>query len=247
VALIAAPGAAGASLDLVVNDLDKIVGGATLESRLDLVPAPEGGWLGTHTLLRCTFTGAAPLNASELDDLNALGLPVLSSSAVKVDVDDAGDVTLDSHAFTLRLPSLWARALSDIALRPRGLMTDPSAFAAALVAGAVATGPQGTLHGCAAIEQLLCARSNAVHCAPLLSTTCQTDVVAALAASLAAPFEAQTGLDLSLDRGTAAAVDKDGDLVAEQLGTPTGQGHFQATIALPRRQVQVTIPFTGEQ
>lgn len=225
-ALLSPAGSPAALLPAVVADLDALVATATLRSTLTIGAAPSADpasevstYYGTHTLDAVAF--AVPGGASANYDLASLGLP-LTSARLDVALDGSA-VRLGLHGLTLRLPMLWRRALTELALTPRGLPDD----AAALMDAAVAAASNGdaTDTGCAAVEDVLC---GAIEQAPAcgLKAAC-AQARDALAKDLAEELTAPAGIDLRLV-GTGTAEDGDGDLVVDAITA----GSFDAQLGL---------------
>ncbi|MSP63642.1 MAG: hypothetical protein EXR72_25520 [Myxococcales bacterium] len=215
------------ALGAVVADLDAIVGQAAITSRLEL--APGGDELeAAHSLSRVGFAGALGTHPASYD-LAAIGAPVIARRGIRATLDGPA-LAVASHGFTLRLPSLWGRALGDVALSPRKLPATTRALLAAIVGAAQRTANIGgvptKLTGCAAIKDLVCTVTGALMCD---STGACESGLDALAATLDQPFAPPSGIDLSW-AGTASATDGNGDLVADALQG----GSFSAQVVIAK-------------
>lgn len=221
----------------VIADLDAIVARASLQSQLR-VTMGQSGWFATHTLAAISFAGAGGAHATSYD-LAALGAPVISVDDVPCSLDGR-NLTLARHGFTLRLPSLWAQALDDIALSRRHLPADPRMLLAAVVD--TVTGKDGDQMnaGCVAIDQLVAEALSVPRGS--FGPACEKGLDT-LAAGLSAELLAPTGYDFFL-AGTATPLDENNDLVADVLAA----GTWSAELALPAsRKADLGVPFIGNR
>jgi hypothetical protein len=162
-----------------------------------------------HTLTSVTFV--LPDAMSDVP-LQPLGLPTLTVSTTGTAVD--GTLTIAQHGFTARLGTAARVAFGTLGLGRRGLPTTSQALVAALAA--LAHTDDGTLVGCAALDEVLCARvGQATGC---LVSACAAGLEA-LAQRLDGSFTAADGTDLDLYlSGTAPLLDTHGDGLADRLG-----------------------------
>ena len=234
-AVAATPGAARAGL---LADLDGILMGATLRSRLVLArtiaplsagPASPDALTATHEAEAVAFAlGGAAYTA----DLAALGTPVRAAAGVDARADGSM-LTIDEHALPIGLPSLWGLAFGALSIGVR-LPALPQPTLGAWTTAAAAAAQRNAKAGCAAIEDLVCERTDPTGCAGTLLAACGASVTA-VGTALDAPFASPLALRLL---GRAAILDDDGDLVADRLA----QGSFTASGALP-----ALLSFTGQR
>ena len=231
------PGTPGDQVGSVCGDLVSIVSGFALSSRLELSQKRSPtDFLFSHALTRVTFSDHLNLHPAAYDPV-ALGLPVPTADGVAVSFDGTRFL-LGEHEATLRLPALWGLALGDVALAPRGLPVDLAGFVAAVLDAA--TGNNGQpLHGCAAIQDLICQQAEVQGDCPV-SAACEA-AKTGLAATLGQAFDPRQGLDLSL-HGACLGIDADGDLQVEALGSGVYQGLVYVS---PTRTVPLSGNFTG--
>ena len=163
----------------------------------------------THTLTSVDFVlPGATANVP----LQPLGLPALTVATTGT--ADEGTLAIAQHGFTARLGTAARVAFGTLGLGRRGLPTTSHALVAALAA--LAHTDDGTLVGCAAFDEVLCARvGQATGC---LVAACAAGLEA-LAQRLDGSFTAADGTDLDLYlTGAAPLLDTHGDGLADRLG-----------------------------
>jgi hypothetical protein len=203
--LAALPGLAVEARDLL--------GAIKLESTLVVsATSTTDRYLLDHRLRTVGF----PLATRTMDvDLGRLGAPVIEARFVSA-VARGNDLTVGSHAFTLRLGTAAWLAFVETSLRPRGGGGDVTSFSNALY-GQASRDDRGTpVTGCAALDSLLCADVGEPR--GCLMAAC-TEGLTALGRRLTAGFSALDGDDLDLVLGGSVPVlDRDGDGRADALG-----------------------------
>jgi hypothetical protein len=210
---------AGSTLLPVAQDGTLIQKNLQLASQLQVSGAPQLEFSATHTLQSALLATAARSATYSLTSL-----PVPSASGIAL-TQRGALLSIAEHSLTLRLPTLWRRALDELSLMPRGISMTPWQ----LFQNAVTTAQSGARTGCDAVESVLCT-GVAPPCAGKLAGPCGT-AAPAVAAALAAPFtEPPPGLDLALSFSLTME-DPDGTLQAQTL--EAGQAGGRAATAVP--------------
>jgi hypothetical protein len=154
-----------------------------------------------------------------------LGLPVSSVSGILATLKQAGQLSIPSHGFTLRLGTTARYAFEATSLKSRGAQDSPGLVKSIL--GLAQWNDQGTLlSGCSALDAALCDQfKQARNC---LYDACQKGL-SALATRLAQAFDKLDGRDLDFFlSGSAPVVDLDGDGRTDALGLGARAGSVSA-------------------
>jgi hypothetical protein len=199
-------------LNAFSDEIASLLSEIRLDSHLSISDgASVNSFLVTHSLAQITFPGAiAPISLKMAD----LGLP--QSSAKLQATLKAGQLSLPTHAFTLRLGSTTRAAFEATSLKSRGA-EDASSLVKAIFAFAQWKDTTGTLTSCAALDATVCDQlKQARGC---LSSACQRGLTA-LADKLGQAFDSLDGdgFDFQLLSGAAPVVDFGGDGLADALG-----------------------------
>ena len=197
----------------IVATLDALAGAVDVEGSMDFALVAANQYTATHRLGQVGFAvGERAVNY----DLAALGLPLLVAEGVAVSVQGQR-VSIGPHGFTLRVGALWQRAFEEIeaALLPSGPSIEPEALLSAVLGAATRPGPPMSppLHGCLAVEDLLCQAIGANACS--LAPACAT-AASAQAEAMRAPFSPVLGIDFTLSGG-GMATDSKGAAHADQI------------------------------
>jgi hypothetical protein len=224
--------APAATLTAIAADMAAVQQAATLTSQLDIRGSASTRWVGDHTLIDVTLQSQTTPKTYSLADVPTPTVRELELSLVD------GQLSVPTHALSLRLASLWRRALTDLVLRPRGvLMTLPQLWQAVL-SGA----HSGTASGCDAVEAVLCGKL-APPCKGTLSMPCQ-----AATANVAVYLQedlSDAPSDLDLRYGLSIKPDDPDDMVAArslsmgqasgEIDVGSGTAGFTATVSGLRR------------
>lgn len=230
-ALLTVP-AAGQTLAAIADDVAAIQLGGVLSSRLvvrGVLTAPLPAAVADHTLTELGWQlGASrvsyPLEALAAAQRTDLVAPLFDAQ-----------MALPEHALTLRLPSFWRRAYTDLVAGPRGLTQTPTQLFQASVTAA----KDGALTGCAAVENVLCA-GLAAPCKGRLVAPCQAGGLALADALNTALSDGKPELDLRFGV-TLALDDPEGTLSAQSLS----QGVLTGTLSLPAGEAMLGGAVTG--
>ena len=198
-------------LDAFSNEIASLLSEIRLDSQLSITDAASvNTFLVEHNLVQITFPGAiAPISLKAA----ALGLPYTSAELQAT--LKAGQLSLPTHAFTLRLGSTTRAAFEASSLKSRGA-EDARSLVKAIFALAQWKDNTGTLTGCAALDAAVCDQlKQARGC---LSNACQSGLTA-LASKLDQAFDGLDGdgFDFYLS-GAAPVVDFSGNGLADALG-----------------------------
>jgi hypothetical protein len=230
--------AALVALPAIASEAAALLDGMQLTSSLDIAPSSVAGvYVATHTLGTALF---GP-NFTVSVPLAPLALPTLTATAT---AQVAGGVlAIGSHGFTLRLGTVARAAFGALSLAPRGLPSSPTGFVTAVAA--LAKAPDGA-SGCAALDEIVCARSGLA--SGCLATACAAGL-AALAAELDAGFTAAdgTGVDLALS-GSTPLVENHDDGYADRLGAADGDTEvatWSADVWTAAQHVKLSASFEG--
>ncbi len=215
------------------TDLDAILASAVMSSHLTLRPTAANArddasspqrLLATHEAGTITLSLGS---ATRAYDLAALGRPVFAAIGVEA-LRETDKLVLSSHDLPVGLPQLWSASWDELAIATRlPALTD--ATVGGWVHACAGEAQRNAKLGCAAIEDLLCERTDPSGCAGTLITAC-TQAVAAVADRLAGVSAKAFTLSL---QGSARIVDDDGDLVGERLdgGTWVATGTLSQGLA----------------
>ncbi len=215
-----------------------LVDGLKIKSTLDVKPAAQGdGFTATHTLESLQlFQGSIHMPAISVVELAA---PSARAEGIQASYANGQLYIQTTHGFTLRLGTAVRHTFARASLGLRGGPADVYAFAQHLFDPATSTQGGSTLHGCEALDAVLCDQINALRGCVL--SACQAGLKA-LGKSLESSFSALEGdgLDFFLTTGSSAPIiDRDGDGVADALGstllnqlsiTPSGPGLWSAEL-----------------
>lgn len=192
--------AAGTALVPVAQDAAAIVGGLKLATLLQVYVSNDRDTLATHTLTSATLaTSTRSANYS----LATVPVPAVTNLLL---TQNGVLLTIPEHALTLRLPSLWRQAMSELVIVPRSLTMTPAQLFQAAVTMSVSSGK----NGCDAVEALLCSAMSPP-CTGKLSAAC-LQATSAIASSLTRSFDdAMPDYDLWLSL-SATMEDPDGTL-----------------------------------
>ena len=215
-------------LDTLPDELGSALTSLTVESTVTVTPlATANTFTIDHLLTGIDLPNAAVHPLMTMTDLAAPS----PEAAFVPGVSRAGQLVINSHGFTLGLGSAARFTFAASSLAPRLGVADVSAFVQSLLSLATSSNGGTVLHGCDALDSLLCAdvgqAPGCVRAACLLG-------VNALIQQLDASFTGLDGqgLDFFLS-GSAPIVDQNGDGQAEALGsssssTPVGPGLWSA-------------------
>jgi hypothetical protein len=211
-------------LDTFSDEIASLLGEIRLDSQLSVTDADSiNNFLVDHSLVQITFPGAiAPISLKTA----SLGLPY-ASAQVQATLK-AGQLSLATHAFTLRLGSTTRAAFEATSLKSRGA-EDAGSLVKAVFGLAQWKDNTGTLTGCAALDAAVCDQlKQARGC---LSNACQSGLTA-LASKLDQAFDGLDGdgFDFKLSSGVAPVVDFGGDGLADALGLGGGAGTVSAGV-----------------
>jgi hypothetical protein len=204
---------AAASLASLPDELARTLDDLRLSSRLVLTPSTEAnGYWANHDLVGVTLPdGPTPVAF----DIAALGLPVTHATGMRTSLR-ADQVSIASHAFTLRLGTLARYAFEEASLKPRGTSDGADVVAAIFGLARFGSDPSAVLTNCAAFDAVACDQIGQVRGCVL--DACKQGLNA-LSNRLAAVFDDLDGDDLDFVlSGSAPVIDFDGDGRAEQLG-----------------------------
>jgi hypothetical protein len=216
-ALVSATGSPGEARTDLIADLDAILQSAHLRSHLELTgttppltdgPGAPPRYAASHQARVVTLTLGM---STRTDDLLKLGVPVLGADGIGAHAA-ADELLIDTHELPIGLPALWGDALSALSIAIR-LPALPKQTLGGWASAAALAAQRSGKSGCAAIEDLICQRTDPTGCAGTLLTAC-ANAVAAVAARMDAPFSPSLALTLT---GSATIVDTDDDLVADKL------------------------------
>lgn len=177
---------AGLQLQTVANDLVALRSAATVGTQLEITTGSGSQFQARHGLQTIRFA-LGP--SSKQYSLNAL--PIVAANDLSV-MQTANSLTIPPHVLTLQLPSWWGRAMTDLALAPRGIVQAPPQ----LFAAAVNTASANAMTGCAAIEGVICSVV-AAPCAGKLGTACASGRDSAAGRLTQALTSSPPGFDLS--------------------------------------------------
>ncbi len=193
-----------------------------LDSSMAITAADDvNGYTIEHDLLGVTFPDAlAPISFKTTD----LGLPVASVSGILATLK-AGQLSIPSHGFTLRLGTTARYAFEATSLKSRGA-ENTGTLVNSVCALAQKSDQGSVLSGCHALDAAVCDQLG-------LSRLCLFDAcqngLAALASGLAKTFDGLNGnsLDFFLS-GSTPVVDVNGDGLADALGQGGRAGSVSA-------------------
>ncbi len=206
--LLIMTGSPATDLSAMVGDLDTLTATAQLTSTLTISAAGPQTLTGEHALGKLTLGGSTPAI-----DLTASGLPIIDVKDVAIDYTQ-GTITIGTHGFTLRLPSLWQMAFESTAIGGRfaALMPPSTRGWLGLAVGAVS---HGGMNGCSGVEDLVCTRTGAAGCAGKVAPACLA-ALDTLTTQLEAGFATTPGIDFVLN-GQCTGTDSDNNLMLDQL------------------------------
>jgi hypothetical protein len=200
-------------LQALPADVTNLLRSFRLQSTLELFATTRPDrFLADHTLDVLDLGETSPIS----QPLWELGLPLRTARFIPVSAE-AGEISFERHAFTLRLGTAARLAMERGVLGRRGFPPETAAFVAALFGGARYSDRGTPLQGCAALSALVC---------PLVTgpTGCMTSACtaggSALGRRLSRVFTGLDGPDLDLFlEGFAPIVDREGDGVADVFGS----------------------------
>jgi len=216
----------GATLGVLPDEIAALFVEARIDSQMTITTNSEiNTYTIRHDLLDVTFPDAlAPTSL----DVSTLGLPVSSVSGILATLK-AGQLSIPSHGFTLRLGTISRYAFETTSLKSRGAEDSPGLVG--MIFGLAQRMDQGTLlSGCIALDAALCDQFNqARNC---LVDACEKGL-SALATKLAGSFDNLDGTDLDFYlSGFAPVVDLDGDGRVDALGLGVRAGSISANPGL---------------
>jgi hypothetical protein len=203
----------GAKLDALPDEIATLLDDIHIDSQMTITAssADVNSYTIRHDLLTLTFPDAL---ASISFKAQALGLPTSSVSGILATLK-AGQFSVPSHGFTLRLGTATRYAFEATSLKSRGAQ-DTGDLVGAVFALAQKIDQGSALSGCYALDAAVCDQLNL----PRLSLleACQKGLTT-LATYLARSFDSLngSGLDFFLS-GNTPVVDLDGDGRADALG-----------------------------
>ena len=216
----------GARLGAFPDEIAAMVNDLRIDSQMTITPGNDlNSYMVEHTLVGLTFPDAvAPISFK----VARLGLPVSTVSGILATFK-AGQLSIPSHGFTLRLGTTTRYAFEASSFKTRGA-TDELGIVNG-VFGLAQWTEQGTLlSGCAALDAVAC---DQVHRSRgCLLTACQLGL-GALASKLTKAFDELDGTsrDFFLS-GSTPVVDLDGDGRADALGLGGRAGSISAAPGL---------------
>lgn len=151
----------GALLHSLAGDLVKVRGHFTVGTQLDITVGRLDQFQARHSLRTLQFA-LGPSSAQ----YSLTSLPVVTANDLSVSQSGV-NLTIPSHVFTLGLPGWWQRAITDLVLQPRGVMSSP----AQLFVSSVNAASASSLSGCSAVESVICSQV-APPCAGKISPAC---------------------------------------------------------------------------
>jgi len=183
-----------------------------VETRLQIEPIADG-WLAAHTLLAVGVGTGTSVERLQVDEL---GLNTPRARGIQVR-REGGDVTLGSHAFTLRPGRAYQATFERRGISTLGALGNPQTLEAFVINLLSAYRNDNSLAGCAALDAHLCQLLTEQQ--GCLAMACQNGVDAWIK-HLEASFAALDGasLDLQIDSVKATVVDTDADRTADVLG-----------------------------
>ncbi|HEX7498992.1 MAG TPA: hypothetical protein VF524_01680 [Polyangia bacterium] len=203
----------GAKLDALPDEIATLLANFRVDSQMTITAsgADINSYTVRHDLLELTFPSALTSTSFKAQ---ALGLPVSSVSGILATLK-AGQLSIPSHGFTLRLGTAARYAFEATSLKNRGAQ-DAGNLVKAIFALAQKIDQGNVLSGCDALDAAVCDELNQSR--PCLLDACQKGL-AALATDLAAAFDSLdgSGLDFFL-YGYSPVVDLDNDGRADALG-----------------------------
>lgn len=221
-----------ADLATLPDEAIAFASGLRIQSTLDISAATRGeGYTATHTLESLQlFKGSIQRPAISMVDLAA---PITRVEGIQVSCANGQFNLQTDHGFTLHLGTAVRHAFAQASLESRGGPGDVYALPQGIADLATFTQDGTALHGCAALDAVLCAQVSAQRGCVL--NACQAGLKA-LSNTLGSSFSVLEGDELDFFFLTAASsaslVDKNGDGIADGLGstlnllsvTPSGPG-----------------------
>ena len=204
--LAAAP--SGGQLQSAANDLVALRSAATVNTLLEVTAGSGSQFQARHTLQSIRFT----LGPTSTKQYSLSALPVIAANDLTLQQTGAS-LMVPPHVLTLQLPTWWGRAITDLALTPRGILQPPSA----LFAAAVNTASANALTGCAAVESVICGVV-AAPCAGKLTSVCGAGRDSAAGRLAQALTSSPPGFDLSWSM-ILHLEDPNGSLKAQKIGS----------------------------
>jgi hypothetical protein len=218
----------GAKLGALPDEIGGLLSDVRIDSQMAITAGSDvNSYAINHSLASVTFPNAL---TSISFNVPTLGLPVSSVSGILAALK-AGQLSIPSHGFTLRLGTTARYAFEATSLKSRGA-EDSSSLVSSVFGLAQLTDQGNVLSGCSALDAALCDQFNqARHC---LLDACQSGL-SALATKLARAFSNLDGTDLDFYlSGFAPVVDLDGDGRVDAMGQgvhagiPTSPGLWSA-------------------
>jgi hypothetical protein len=203
----------GARLGALPDEISALLSELHIDSQMTITPGSDiNSYVVKHDLLALTFPNAlAPITFKVPIPL---GLPVASVSGIAATLK-AGQLSVPSHGFTLRLGTTARYAFEATSFKSRGVQDSQSLVNA--IFGLAHVSDQGTvLSGCAALDAAVCDQLRQGR--GCLLDACNRGLDS-LASMLAGAFDNLDGtaLDFFLS-GSAPVVDLNGDGLADALG-----------------------------
>jgi hypothetical protein len=203
----------GAKLSAFQGEIASLLDEVRIDSQMTITAsgADINSYTIKHDFLDVTFPDAL---ATVTFNVPTLGLPVSSVSGILATLK-AGQLSIPSHGFTLRLGTAARYAFEATSLKSRGAQ-DASSLVKAVFALAQEIDQGNVLSGCYALDAAVCDQLNQSRLC--LLDACQTGL-ATLATRLAGAFDSLdgVGLDFFLS-GSTPVVDLTGDGLADALG-----------------------------
>ena len=212
----------GARLGAFADEIAALLNDLRIDYQMTITAGSDiNSYVVKHDLLGLTFPDAlAPITFKT----PTLGLPVASVSGILATLK-AGQLSVPSHGFTLRLGTTARYAFEATSFKSRGAQDSQSLVSA--VFGLAHVSDQGTvLSGCSALDAAVCDQLKQGR--GCLLDAC-TKGLGALAFKLAGAFDSLDGkaLDFFLS-GSTPVVDLDGDGRADALGLGGRAGSVSA-------------------